>query len=223
MRSLLKVGAVALVMALLYWFCVPYARVRVIAGADDADLIGAVWAAQPSSALVFLNSWYVEEKLKDLPIAHIRISRERPWNATIEVEIGKPDLVVVEGDRRAAVFADLAKVYVVTVVPDTWRVVEVHGFPSQPSAFAAASAEYAPLLLALELNGEQLKVSNRSLSSKGLLVYLKDGKRLVFGDASSANSKVERAIAVVNMPEFKTSKVTVDLRFDGQAVIPEKP
>ena len=57
----------------------------------------------------------------------------------------------------------------------------------------------------------------------GLAVRLKDGKTLIFGDSTNGASKIERGIAVLAMPAFKGKKVTIDLRFDGQAVIPEAP
>ncbi len=71
---------------------------------------------------------------------------------------------------------------------------------------------------------DQLAITRMSLSSStGLSVRTKDGKTLVFGDSANAASKIERAIAVLGMPAFKGKKVTVDLRFDGQAVIPGTP
>jgi hypothetical protein len=54
-------------------------------------------------------------------------------------------------------------------------------------------------------------------------VRLKDGKTLLLGDAANGTSKIDRALAVVNMSAFRDKAVTIDLRFDGQAVIPGTP
>jgi hypothetical protein len=67
---------------------------------------------------------------------------------------------------------------------------------------------------------DQLAIMGISLSSSmGLSVRLKDGKTLILGDSANGASKIERGIAVLGMPAFKGKKVTIDLRFDGQAVI----
>jgi hypothetical protein len=70
----------------------------------------------------------------------------------------------------------------------------------------------------------ELAIMGMSLSSSmGLSVRLKDGKTLLLGDSANGVSKIERGIAVLDMPALKGKKVTIDLRFDGQAVIPETP
>jgi hypothetical protein len=71
---------------------------------------------------------------------------------------------------------------------------------------------------------DQLAIMGISLSSSmGLAVRLKDGKTLIFGDSTNGASKIERGLAVLGMPAFKGKKATIDLRFDGQAVIPGSP
>jgi hypothetical protein len=224
MKLLVRIGIFALVALLVYWFSAPYARVQVQADPYETQLVDQVWKTHPPSLLLFLNSGFIAGRLEGLPVSSVIVRRERPWNATIDVDIDTPDLVVVQGKQEAAVFLGLKKAYMITKSPDAWKVMEVRGFPPASSAFLSACLEYAPLLRELETHQNELVVSTASLSpSTGLAVKLKDGKTLIFGDGSGAESKVERGLAVVSMPSFKSKKITIDLRFDGQAVIPENP
>ncbi|MHB8071597.1 MAG: cell division protein FtsQ/DivIB [Candidatus Cryosericum sp.] len=224
MKLLVRIGVLALVALLVYWFSAPYARVQVQADPYETQLVNQVWKTHPPSLLLFLNSGFIAGRLEGLPVSSVIVRRERPWNATIDIDIDTPDLVVVQGKQEAAVFLGLTRAYMITKSPDTWKVMEVRGFPSASSAFLSACLEYAPLLRELESHQDQLVVSSASLSpSTGLAVKLKDGKTLIFGDGSAAESKVERGLAVAGMPSFKSKKITIDLRFDGQAVIPENP
>lgn len=224
MKILVRLGIVTLIIVLVYWFSAPYARVRIQADPDEAQLVEQVWKSQPASLLVFLNAGFIAGRLEGLPISHVAVCRERPWNATIDVDINAPDLVVVQGKQAAAVFPELKRAYMIVKTPDVWKTMVVRGFPSSSAAFLSTCLAYAPLLQELEKHRSQLAVSSASLSSTmGLSVKLKDGKTLIFGNGLDAESKVERGLAVISMPSFKATKVTIDLRFNGQAVIPGKP
>ncbi len=224
MKLLLRIGALILILLLFYWFSVPCARIHVEADMYEASLVEQVWKNRLSGPLVLLNSGFIADRLEGLPVSRVVIRRERPWNATISVDIDAPDLVVRQGKQMTAVFLKLDQAYTISKASDTWRSIEVQGFPSVSPGFRAACLEYAPLLYELEKRRSQLVMTSASLSSStGLAVGLKDGKTLILGDSSNAESKVERGLTVASMPSFKGKKVTIDLRFDGQAVIPEKP
>ncbi len=224
MKFLVRIGVVALVLVLVYWFTAPYTRVRVEADAYEAPLVEQIWKNRPAGLLVFLNGGFIANRLEGLPVARVVFHRERPWNAVVDVDIDAPDLVIVQGKQMAAVFMKLERAYMIAKAPKAWQITEVHGFPSASSAFLSTCLEYTPLLLELKKHQSQLSLSSASLSSStGLTVRLKDGKTLIFGDGSNGKSKVERGIAVIAMSSFKAKKVTIDLRFDGQAVIPEAP
>jgi hypothetical protein len=224
MKLLVRVGVIALVALLVYWFSAPYTRVQIQADPYESQLVQQVWNSHPTSLLLFLNSGFITGRLEGLPVSSVAVRRERPWDATIDVDIDAPDLVVVQGKQAAAVFLGLKRAYMITKLPKTWKVMQVGGFPSASPAYLSACLEYAPLLQELEKHQNQLAVSSASLSSStGLAVKLKDGKTLIFGDGSAAASKVERGLAVISMASFKAKKITIDLRFDGQAVIPGAP
>jgi hypothetical protein len=223
MKLLVRVGVVALVVLLVYWFSAPYTRVRVEADQYEAPLVEQVWKSRSAGLLVFLNSRFIAGRLEGLPVSRVVVRRERPWDATVDVDIDAPDLIVVQGKQMAAVFLGLDTAYMIAKVPEVWKAMEVRGFPSTPSAFLSACLEYSPLLRELDRHQKQLAVSSAFLSSTGLAVKLKDGKTLIFGDGSDGESKVERGLAVIGMSSFKGKKITIDLRFDGQAVIPEAP
>ncbi|MCX6063632.1 MAG: hypothetical protein NTV26_05495 [Caldiserica bacterium] len=224
MRLLWRMGLVALAVSLVYWFTVPAARVSVIADSWEAPVVDQVWHSRSWGFLMILNKASVIDRLKGLPVSSLTIQRERPWNSTVEVDIADPDVVIRQGKQFGVVFLSMGTAYAVTVVPESWNVVDVTGFPSLSSAFLSASLEYAPLCSQLMQHRDQLAITGMSLSSSmGLAIRLKDGKTLVLGDSTNGASKIERAIAVVSMPAYKGKPITVDLRFDGQAVIPGTP
>jgi hypothetical protein len=131
-------------------------------------------------------------------------------------------------DRRqaygTAVFLQTGTAYAVVEASKSWNLVDVSGFPSASPAFLSTSLEYGPLCCQLMQCRDELGILSMSLSSStGLSVRLKDGKTLIFGDGANGASKIERGIAVLDMPAFKGEKATIDLRFDGQAVIAGSP
>jgi hypothetical protein len=224
MKLLVRVGVIALVALLIYWFSAPYARVQIQADPYEFQLVEQVWKSRPSSLLLFLNSGSIAGRLEGLPVSSVAVRRQRPWNATIDVSIDAPDLIVVQGKQTAAVFLKLKRAYMITNSPKTWKTMQVSGFPSTSSAYLSTCLEYATLLQELEKHQTQLAVTSAYLSSStGFAVKLKDGKTLIFGDGSAAESKVQRGLAVIGMASFKAKKITIDLRFDGQAVIPGTP
>jgi hypothetical protein len=224
MKLLWRMGLVALAVVLVYWFTVPAARVRVQAGSWEAPVVDRVWHSGSQSLLMLLNRASVVDRLEGLPVSDVTIKRERPWNATVGVDIADPDVLVRQGSKLAAVFLQTGTAYTVTEASKSWNVVDVSGFPSASPAFLSASLEYAPLCCQLMQHRDQLAIMGISLSSSmGLSVRLKDGKTLILGDSANGASKIERGIAVLGMPAFKGKKVTIDLRFDGQAVISGTP
>jgi len=224
MKLLVRVGVIALVALLIYWFSAPYARVQIQADPYEFQLVEQVWKSRPNSLLLFLNSGFIAGRLEGLPVSSVAVRRQRPWNATIDVSIDAPDLIVVQGKQAAAVYLTLQRAYMITNSPKTWKTMQVSGFPSTASAYLSTCLEYATLLQELEKHQTQLAVTSAYLSSStGFAVKLKDGKTLIFGDGSAAESKVQRGLAVIAMASFKAKKITIDLRFDGQAVIPGTP
>lgn len=224
MKLLWRMGLVALVAVALYWFTVPTARVHVDADTWEAPVVDQVWRSRPQGLLMVLNRASVIGKLDGLPVSDVTIKRERPWNVTIDVDIPDPDIVIRQGNKLAVVFLRAERAYAVSAGSASWIVVDVSGFPSTSPAFLSASLEYASLCSQLMQHQDQILVTGISLSpSTGLIVRLKDGSRLIFGDSTNADSKIKRAIAVLGMSAFKGRKITIDLRFDGQAVIPETP
>lgn len=222
MRTLTRVTVVVALMGALYWLVVPTSRVTV-GGVDgwQASLVQQTWRGTSRGVMTLLDKRAVAERLGDLPVAGIAISRQRPWNATIMVDISEPDLAIRQGDKTAIVYTRAGVGYVVSQAEKSWTVVDVTGFPGDTQAFLSRSLEFAPMLLELVRCKVQLPAAAVSLSPSGLSVRLKDGKRLLLGDGSDYSSKIQRAVAVVQMPGFKGKPVTVDLRFAGQAVIPE--
>lgn len=224
MKFLWRMGLVALVVLVVYWFTVPAARVRVHANSWEAPVVDRVWHSRSQGLLMLLNRTSVIARLEGLPVSDVTIKRERPWNATVGVDIADPDLVMRQGSMMAAVFLKMGTAYAVTGVSKSWTVVDISGFPPVSLAFLSASLEYAPLCWQLMQHRGQLAIMGMSLSSSmGLCVRLKDGKTLIFGDSTNGTSKIERGIAVLAMPAFKGKKVPIDLRFKGQAVIPGAP
>jgi hypothetical protein len=224
MRLLWRMGLVALAVSMVYWFTVPAARVRIQANSWEAPVVDQVWHSRSQGLLMFLNRASVVDRLRGLPVSGLTIQRERPWNATVEVDIADPDVVIRQGGQLGAVFLQAGTAFAVTAAPESWNVVDVTGFPSPSLAFLSASLEYAPLCCQLMQHRDQLAITGMSLSSSmGFAIRLKDGKTLILGDGTNGASKIERGIAVVGMPAFKGKQVTIDLRFDGQAVIPGTP
>jgi hypothetical protein len=224
MKLLWRMGLVALAVLAVYWFTVPAARVRIQADSWEAPVVEQVWYSRSQGLLMLLNRASVVDRLEGLPVSDVTIRRERPWNATVGVNIADPDVVIRQGSKLAAVFLQTRTAYVVTEVSKSWDVVDVSGFPFASPAFLSASLEYAPLCCQLMQHRDQLAITGMSLSpSMGLSVQLKDGKTLILGDSANGASKIERGIAVLGMPAFKGKKATIDLRFDGQAVIPGTP
>jgi len=224
MRLLWRMGLVALAVSMVYWFTVPATRVSIKADSWEAPVVDQVWHGRSPGLLMVLNSASVAGRLEGLPVSGLTIHRERPWNATVEVDIADPDVVIRQGKQFAVVFLPMGTAFAVTAVAESWNVVDVTGFPSTSSAFLSVSLEYASLCSQLMQHRDQLAITGMSLSSStGLAIRLKDGKTLILGDSTMGTSKIERAIAVVDMPAFKGKPVTVDLRFDGQAVIPGTP
>ncbi|HEY5485155.1 MAG TPA: hypothetical protein VIJ80_00440 [Candidatus Cryosericum sp.] len=223
MKLLWRMGLVALAVLLVYWFSVPATRVRVHADSWEAPIVDQVWHSRPQGLLMLLNRASVVDRLEGLPVSDVTIERERPWNATVSVDIADPDVVIRQGSKLVAVFLKAGTAYTITKASESWNVVDVSGFPSASPAFLSASLEYAPLCCQLMQHRNELAIMGMSLSSSmGLAVRLKDGKTLIFGDSANGASKIERGIAVLGMPAFKRKKV-IDLRFNGQAVIPEAP
>ena len=222
MRTLTRVAVVVALMGALYWLVVPTSRVTV-GGVDgwQASLVQQTWRGTSRGVMTLLDKRAVAGRLGNLPVAGITISRQRPWNATIMVDISEPDLAIRQGDKTAIVYTRAGVAYVVSQAEKSWTVVDVTGFPGDTQAFLSRSLEFAPMLLELVRCKVQLPAAAVSLSASGLSVRLKDGKRLLLGDGSDYSSKIQRAVAVVQMPGFKGKPVTVDLRFAGQAVIPE--
>jgi hypothetical protein len=224
MKLLLRMGLVALAVLAVYWFTVPATRVLVHADSWEATVVDQVWHSRSQGLLMFLNKASVVDRLEGLPVSDVTIVRERPWNATVGVNIADPDIVVRQGSKLAGVFLQTGTAYILTKTSKSWNVVDVSGFPSALPAFLAASLKYAPICCQLTKYRDQLGIAGMSLSSSmGFTIQLKDGKKLIFGDSTNGASKIERGIAVLAMPAFKGKKVTVDLRFDGQAVIPANP
>ncbi|MHB8107411.1 MAG: cell division protein FtsQ/DivIB [Candidatus Cryosericum sp.] len=224
MKLLFRMGLVALTALAVYWFTVPSTRVLVRANSWEAGVVDQVWHSRSQGLLMFLNKASVVDRLEGLPVSDVTIVRERPWNATVGVDIADPDIVIRQGSKTAAVFLKTGTAYILTETSKAWNVVDVKGFPSPTPAFLAASLNYAPMCCQLMEHRAQLGVASMSLSSSmGLTILLKDGKKLILGDSTNGTSKIERGIAVLAMPAFKGKKVTIDLRFDGQAVIPANP
>ncbi|HZL82001.1 MAG TPA: hypothetical protein VFB98_00800 [Candidatus Deferrimicrobium sp.] len=224
MKLLWRIGLVAVAVLVVYWFSVPAARVLVHADSWEAPVVDQVWRSRSQGLLMLLNRASVVDRLEGLPVSDVTIIRERPWNATVGVDIADPDVVIRQGGKLAAVFLKTGTAYIITKTSKSWNVVDVSGFPPASPAFLSASLEYAPLCCQLTQHRDQLAIMGMSLSSSmGLAIRLKDGKTLIFGDSANGVSKIERGIAVLAMPAFKGKKVTIDLRFDGQAVIPEAP
>ncbi|HEY5001340.1 MAG TPA: hypothetical protein VII15_05830 [Candidatus Cryosericum sp.] len=224
MKLLWRMGLVALAVLLVYWFSVPATRVRVHADSWEAPIVDQVWHSRPQGLLMLLNRASVVDRLEGLPVSDVTIERERPWNATVSVDIADPDVVIRQGNKLAAVFLQTGTAYTITKASKSWNVVDVSGFPPISPAFLSTSLEYAPLCCLLMQHRNELAIMGMSLSSSmGLSVRLKDGKTLLLGDSANGASKIERGIAVLGMPALKEKKVTIDLRFDGQAVIPETP
>ena len=224
MKILWRMGLVALAVVLVYWFTVPTVRVRVSADSWQASVVDQVWYSRPQGLLMLLNRASVVDRLEGLPVSDVTITRERPWNATVGVDIADPDVVIRQGTRLAAVFLQTGTAYAVTEASKSWTMVNVSGFPSAPPAFLSAALEYAPMCCQLMQHQDQLAIMAMSLStSTGLSVRLKDGTTLILGDSANGASKIERGIAVLGMPAFKGKKVMIDLRFDGQAIIPGDP
>ena len=223
MKLLWRMGLVALAVLVVYWFTVPAARVVVHADSWEAPVVDQVWRSRPQGLLMFLTRLSVVDRLEGLPVSDVTIKRERPWNATVGVDIADPDVVIRQGSKLAAVFLQTGTAYTITKASKSWSVVDVTGFPSTSPAFLSASLEYAPLCCQLMQHRDQLGIASMSLSSSmGLTIQLKDGKKLILGDSTDGPSKIKRGIAVLAMPAFKDKKV-IDLRFDGQAVIPGAP
>ena len=217
-------GLVALAVLMVYWFTVPAARVSVHADSWEAPVVDQVWHSRSQGLLMLLNRASVVDRLEGLPVSDVTIKRERPWNATVGVDIADPDVVIRQGSKLAAVFLQMGTAYAVTEASKSWNVVDVSGFPSASPAFLSTSLEYGPLCCQLMQHQNQLAIMGISLSSSmGLAVRLKDGKTLILGDSANGASKIERGIAVLGMPAFKGKKATIDLRFDGQAVISGSP
>ena len=224
MKLLWRMGLVALAVLMVYWFTVPAARVSVHADSWEAPVVDQVWHSRSQGLLMLLNRASVVDRLEGLPVSDVTIKRERPWNATVGVDIADPDVVIRQGSKLAAVFLQMGTAYAVTEASKSWNVVDVSGFPSASPAFLSTSLEYGPLCCQLMQHQNQLAIMGISLSSSmGLAVRLKDGKTLIFGDSTNGASKIERGIAVLGMPAFKGKKATIDLRFDGQAVISGSP
>jgi len=224
MKLLWRIGLVAVTVLVVYWFSVPAARVLVRADSWEAPIVDQVWRSRSQGLLMLLNRASVVDRLEGLPVSDVTIMRERPWNATVAVDIADPDVVIRQGSKLAAVFLKTGAAYTITKASKSWNMVDVSGFPLASPAFLSASLEYAPLCCQLMQHRNQLAIMGMSLSSSmGLAIRLKDGKTLIFGDSANGASKIERGIAVLAMPAFKGKKVTIDLRFDGQAVIPEAP
>ena len=217
-------GLVALAVLVVYWFTVPAARVLVRADSWEAPIVDQVWRSRPQGLLMLLNRTSVVDRLEGLPVSDVTIMRERPWNATVAVDIADPDVVIRQGSKLAAVFLKTGAAYTITKASKSWNMVDVSGFPLASPAFLSASLEYAPICSELMQHRGRLAIMSMSLSpSMGLFVRLKDGKTIILGDSANSALKIERGIAVLGMPAFKGKKVTIDLRFDGQAVIPETP
>lgn len=223
MKLLWRIALVLLLLGAVYWFTVPVARLSVVTDRWHEPILEQVWSGHPQSRLMFLNRSSVTDALGALPVTNVTIQRQRPWNAIATVDIADPDLVVRQGKQLAAVFLAQGAAYSVPAVSSSWKVLDVTGFPKATQAFLSTSVEYASMCSELLQRKDKLTITALSLSPTGLSVRLKDGKTLLLGDAANGTSKIDRALAVVNMSAFRDKAVTIDLRFDGQAVIPGTP
>lgn len=224
MKYFWRVVTLVLAAAAVWWFAVPAARMSLVAHSWEAPLLEQAKVGRSESGLVLLNKSCLMRYLDGLPVVDLTIERERPWNAVVTVSLADPDIVIRQGKLMAAVFFDLGKSYALPSASSTWNVLDVSGFPTDMPAFLSTSLEYAALCADLLKAKDKLAIAALSLTPlTGLSARLKDGKTLVFGDAENARSKIERAIAVIAMPAVKDKKVSIDLRFDGQAVIPGAP
>src|SRR5450759_1278749 len=129
MKLLWRMGLVSLAVLLVYWFSVPAARVLVHAGSWEAPIVDQVWHSRPQGLLMLLNRASVVDRLEGLPVSDVTIERERPWNATVSVDIADPDVVIRQGNKLAAVFLQTGRTYAVTEASKSWNVVDVSGFP----------------------------------------------------------------------------------------------
>src|SRR5450756_2456609 len=111
MKLLWRMGLVALVVLVVYWFTVPAARVLVHADSWEAPIVDQVWRSRPQGLLMLLNRASIVDRLEGLPVSDVTIMRERPWNATVGVDIADPDVVIRQGSKLAAVFLKAGTAY----------------------------------------------------------------------------------------------------------------
>ncbi len=224
MRFLWRLGLVAIVIVLVYCLTVPTARVHLRADSYDTSFVQQAWNSASHHVLFLLNKSSILDELSGLPVSNLKIERQRPWDASIDVTVQSPDIVIRQGATMVAVFAEEQRVYAIPRAKSTWDVVDVQGFPKEPEAFCSLCLKYASLCSVLNKYRTALGITAMQYtSSTGLMARLKDGKMLILGDGADGLSKIQRGISVMEMPAFKMRKITIDLRFDGQAVIPEAP
>src|SRR5450759_4747567 len=90
MKLLWRMGLVALVVLVVYWFTVPAARVLVHADSWETPVVNQVWHSRSQGLLMLLNRASVVDRLEGLPVSDVTIKRERPWNATVGVDVADP-------------------------------------------------------------------------------------------------------------------------------------
>jgi len=136
MRTLTRVAVSVALVGHVYWLVVPTSRVTV-GGVDgwQASLVQQTWRGTSHGVVTLLDKRAVAGRLGNLPVAGITISRQRPWNATIVVDISEPDLAIRQGDRTAIVYTRAGVTYVVSQAEKSWTVVEVTGFRATPRPF----------------------------------------------------------------------------------------
>lgn len=219
-------GALALSLILVsgYCFTVPASNVQLVAEPSVDAIVRQSWDQADVRGLVLLLPSFLTDRFDGLPATISQIRRAYPWNATIRVAVGAPDIAIRQNTMTAVVFLKWNRAFSVTEVDSAWAVLDVNGFPTSASSFLGACLMYGDLCRDLLTHRSVLNIARIAMvADTGMVVELKDGKTLIFGDASESSSKIRRALAVVDMAAFKTRAVTVDLRFAGQAVIPETP
>lgn len=223
-KTLCGVAALSLILASGYCLAVPVSNIQLIADSSVESIVRQSWNQVGERGLVLLLPSLLRYRFDGVPATITQIERTYPWNATIRVAVEAPDVAIRQKMLTAVVFSAWNRAYMVTETDPGWAILDVVGFPTAVPAFLATCLRYGSLCRDLAGHLGELNVAQVSLGADiGVVVELKDGKTLIFGDSSESSSKIQRALAVVDMDAFKSRVITVDLRFAGQAVIPETP
>ena len=223
-RTLCGACVLALILAAGYCLTAPASHVQVVAEPAVDAIVQRSWSRGAARGLVLLLPSSLTSRLDGLPATITSIERTYPWNATIGVGIGAPDIAIRQDTMAAVVFMTRNRAFAVTEIDRSWSTLDVYGFPTSSPGFLDTCLQYASLCRDLLTYRSVLHVERVGIvPGTGMVAELEDGKRLIFGDSSESLSKVQRALAVVKMTAFESQAVTVDLRFEGQAVIPGTP